>query len=57
VEHHFVKSWNEEGIPIPYVPIIDGTRSKFDRNDVPGTMLWNEEHDPYYLVFFKSDEF
>jgi hypothetical protein len=57
VEHHFVKSWNEEGIPILYVPIIDGTRSKFDRNDVPGTMLWNEEHDPYYLVFFKSDEF
>jgi hypothetical protein len=38
--------------PILYVPIIDGTRSKCDWNDVPGTMLWNEERDPYYLVFF-----
>jgi hypothetical protein len=37
MEHHFVKSWNEEGIPIPYVPNIDGTRPKCNWNDVPRT--------------------
>jgi len=42
VEHRFVKSRYERGIPIPYVPIRDGTRSKCDGNDVPGTLFRNE---------------
>ena len=48
VEHRFVKSWFEGGIPIPYVPIRDGTRSKCDGNDVPGTLFRNEECVPNY---------
>jgi hypothetical protein len=44
--HHFVKSWYEGGIPISYVPIIDGTCSKSDGNDVPGMLFRNEEHVP-----------
>jgi hypothetical protein len=44
VEHHFVKSWYEGGIPISCVPIRDGTCSKSDGNDVPGTLIRNEEH-------------
>ena len=42
VEHRFVKSRYKRGIPIPYVPIRDGTRSKCDGNDVPGTLFRNE---------------
>jgi len=44
------------GIPIPYVPIRDGTRSKCDGNDVPGTLFRNEECVPNYLVLGRELE-
>jgi hypothetical protein len=50
VEHHFVKSWYEKGILISYVPIRDGTRSKCDGDDVPGTLFRNEERVPNYYT-------
>ena len=56
VEHRFVKSWFEGGIPIPYVPIRDGTRSKCDGNDVPGTLFRDEECVPNYLVLGRELE-
>jgi hypothetical protein len=44
------------GIPISYVPIRDETRSKCDGNDVPGTLLWNEERVPKYLGRYHWNE-
>lgn len=32
-----MKSWHERGMPISYVPIRNGTRSKCDGHDVPRT--------------------
>jgi hypothetical protein len=53
MERNFVKTWCEGGIPILYVPIKNGTRSKCDGNDVLGTLFRNEERVPnYYTLKF-----